>query len=134
MEAFSGFYYLWKRQSFKIKLIVVFVLFSLSISAMSLYYLYHKTIMAQMDDLKASILMTASLGAKLIDGDAHETISLERGSINSREYQGIKENLSVIRKAAEQKKGMKIELFFLLIVSGTRMSEIPVKVPYPGFP
>lgn len=85
--------------SFKIKVIIVFVFLSLVVSFVSLNLMYQKTIKAQMEDLKASLLMTATLGADLIDGDAHKLIPLERASINSSYYQHIKRKLQFIREA-----------------------------------
>jgi len=84
--------------SFKIKLILVFVLISLIISLFSLFIIYQQTIKAQMEDLKASLLMTATLGAELIDGDAHRQVGLDRASINSTYYQYIKNRLRLIRE------------------------------------
>ena len=85
--------------SFKTKLIVVFVVFSLCISMISLYLIYSMIIKSQMKDFRASLLMTAALGAELIDGDAHRQISLERSSINSSFYQHVKRKLKFIREA-----------------------------------
>jgi len=85
--------------SFKTKIIVVFVFFSLCVSLISLYLIYSMIIKSQMEDFRASLLMTSSLGAELIDGDAHKQIKLERASINSSFYQHIKRKLQFIRDA-----------------------------------
>ncbi|MBU1864038.1 MAG: HD domain-containing protein [Candidatus Omnitrophica bacterium] len=87
------------KTSFKVKLIVVFVFLSLIISSISLYMMYRKTVHSQMEHLKASLLMTATLGAKLIDGDAHKNINLEPRSIQTEPYKRIKKQLTLIRKA-----------------------------------
>jgi len=85
--------------SFKLKIIIVFVLFSICVSMLSLYLIYAMIIKSQMEDFRASLLMTATLGAELIDGDAHRQIALERGSINSSFYQHVKRKLKFIREA-----------------------------------
>ncbi len=121
--------------SFKVKLIIVFVFISLFISFISLYLIYTKTIQAQMEDLKASLLMTAALGAELIDGDAHKNIKLESSSISSTYYQHIKRKLHLIRKANPKiryvytisKDEDEERLFF--VVDSARIEEL---FSYPG--
>jgi HD-GYP domain-containing protein (c-di-GMP phosphodiesterase class II) len=85
--------------SFKTKIIIFFVSFSVCVSIISLYLIYSMIIKSHMDDFRASLLMTATLGAELIDGDAHKQIKLERDSINSSFYQHIKRKLLFIRNA-----------------------------------
>lgn len=85
--------------SFRTKVIIAFVLLSLIVSFVSLSLIYSHTVRSQMQDLKESLLMTAILGAELIDGDAHAHITLDRASINTTYYQYIKRKLNLIREA-----------------------------------
>lgn len=85
--------------SFKTKIIIFFVTFSVCVSLLSLYLIYAMIIKSHMADFRASLLMTAKLGAELIDGDAHKQIKLERDSINTSFYQHIKRKLLFIRNA-----------------------------------
>jgi HD-GYP domain-containing protein (c-di-GMP phosphodiesterase class II) len=85
--------------SFRLKIIIVFVLFSICVSILSLYLIYTMIIKSQMEDFRNSLLMTSALGAELIDGDAHKQIKLERNSINTSFYQYVKRKLQFIREA-----------------------------------
>ena len=85
--------------SLKLKIIIIFVVLSLIVSLVSLSFIYNQTMTNQIEDLKESLLMTAMLGARLIDGDAHSQIKLSRSSVSTFQYQKVKESLLNIRAA-----------------------------------
>lgn len=88
------------RISLKLKIFLIFVLLSLIVSLVSLSFLFYRTINGQLEELKASLLITARMGADSIESGLHEKISLSRSAINSPAYQRVRDKLVSIRKSS----------------------------------